>query len=177
MRFSIITVVKNGFPGIINTIKSILKQNFKDYEIIILDSCSSDGTTQAIKNFKSNKKIKFSTWLGNQMRYYCLNLINKNHSAISMDDENIKYILEKNQIAIPENFDKEKIELILDILNQMKDKRMSKIFKLRYFNKSNKVLSWNAIGKRLKISTQTAINIHNKALKLINTKLNVSKFF
>ena len=55
MRFTIITVVKNGFPGIINTIKSILKQNFKDYEIIILDSCSSDGTTQAIKNFKSNK--------------------------------------------------------------------------------------------------------------------------
>jgi DNA-directed RNA polymerase specialized sigma subunit len=90
---------------------------------------------------------------------------------------NIKYILEKNQIAIPENFDKEKIELILDILNQMKDKRMSKIFKLRYFNKTNKVLSWNAIGKKLKISTQTAINIHNKALKLINTKLNSQNCF
>jgi RNA polymerase sigma factor (sigma-70 family) len=128
-------------------------------------------------NFNPDKNVKFSTWLGNQMRYYCLNLINKNHSGISMDDENIKYILEKNQIALSENFDKEKIELILDILNQMKDKRMSKIFKLRYFNKTNKVLSWNAIGKRLKISTQTAINIHNKALKLINTKLNSQNCF
>ena len=128
-------------------------------------------------NFNPDKNVKFSTWLGNQMRYYCLNLINKNNSGISMDDENIKYILEKNQIAIPENFDKEKIELILDILNQMKDKRMSKIFKLRYFNKTNKVSSWNAIGKKLKISTQTAINIHNKALKLINTKLNSQNCF
>jgi glycosyltransferase involved in cell wall biosynthesis len=55
MRFSIITVVKNGFPGIISTIKSVFKQSFNDYEHIILDSCSNDGTSQFIKNFKSDK--------------------------------------------------------------------------------------------------------------------------
>jgi glycosyltransferase len=55
MRFSIITVVKNGYPGIIYTVKSVLNQNFNNYEHIILDSCSNDGTSQAIRNFRSSK--------------------------------------------------------------------------------------------------------------------------
>ena len=58
MRFSIITVVKNGYPEIKNTIKSVLNQDFKDFEYIILDSCSNDGTSEFIKNFK-NKKIYY----------------------------------------------------------------------------------------------------------------------
>ncbi len=55
MRFSIITVVKNGYPEINNTIKSVLNQNFKNYEYIILDSQSKDGTSESIKKFKSKK--------------------------------------------------------------------------------------------------------------------------
>ena len=49
MRFSIITVVKNGYPEIENTIKSVLNQNFKNFEYIILDSQSKDGTSELIK--------------------------------------------------------------------------------------------------------------------------------
>src|SRR5215216_1441663 len=30
----------------------------------------------AAKNFNPDKKAKFVTWLGNQVRYYCLNAIN-----------------------------------------------------------------------------------------------------
>lgn len=156
------------YQGILNNF-GISKDDLDEEKIFVV--------YKSALNFNPEKNVKFSTWLGNQMRYYCLNLINKNNSAISMDDDNIKYILEKSQIAIPENFDKEKIELILDILSQMKDKRMAKIFRSRYFNKTNKVSSWHSIGKKLKISTQTAINIHNKALKLINTKLNSQNSF
>ena len=128
-------------------------------------------------NFNPDKNVKFSTWLGNQMRYHCLNLINKNHYTISMEDANVQYIIEKKQAATTEPFDKDQIELILETLKQMKDKRMLKIFKLRYFNKTNKLASWNNIGKKLNISTQTAINIHNKALKFINVKLNSKNCF
>jgi len=167
----------------------ICHQMIKRYQNVLLNSgfdlqdISEDKTYIIYKsalNFDPDKNVKFSTWLGNQMRYHCLNLINKTQQAISMNDENIKNILEKKQIQAREDLsilDKDKADFIFEILSQMKDKRMIKIFKLRYFNKSNKTLSWHNIGKRLKLSTQTVINIHNKALKLINIKMNSQNSF
>ena len=58
MRFSIITVVKNGYPEIENTIKSVFNQNFKNFEYIILDSQSKDGTSELIKKI-NNKKVNY----------------------------------------------------------------------------------------------------------------------
>ena len=53
--FSIITVVLNGEKYIEETIKSIISQNYKNYEYIVIDGCSTDGTIQIIKKYK--KKI------------------------------------------------------------------------------------------------------------------------
>jgi len=44
-------------------------------------------------------------------------------------------------------------------------------------NETNKKMSWNKIAKKLNISTQTAINIHNKTLKLLKTKVNSKNCF
>jgi len=123
-------------------------------------------------SFKADKGIKFSTWLGNQMRYHCLNTINKKNKDISMENESIKYITEKKQ-SEELNFNilnKERIDLVHDILEQMKDDRTKKVFNLRYFSDA-KLKSWHAIGKKMDISTQTVINIHNKALLLLNKKI------
>ena len=123
-------------------------------------------------SFKPDKKIKFSTWLGNQMRYHCLNTINKKNKDVSMEYESIKYIAEKKQ-SEELNFNilnKERIDLVHDILEQMKDNRIKKVFHLRYFSDS-KLKSWHAIGKKMDISTQTVINIHNKALDFLHTKI------
>ena len=59
MKLSIITVVKNDKKNIPNTIDSLLKQKFKNYEYIIVDGKSTDGTTEIIKKkIKNKKKIK-----------------------------------------------------------------------------------------------------------------------
>ena len=58
MKFSIITIVKNGFPEIELTIKSVFKQNYKNFEYIIFDGCSKDGTSELIKK-KYKKKINY----------------------------------------------------------------------------------------------------------------------
>lgn len=123
-------------------------------------------------SFKSRKGIKFSTWLGNQMRYHCLNTFNKQSKDISMENESIKYITENNQAKEIDNsfINKEKIDLVSNIIDQMSDSRIKQIFNLRYFN-GGKIQPWNKIGKKMDISTQTVINIHNKALKLINQKM------
>jgi len=123
-------------------------------------------------NFNPDKNVKFSTWLGNQARYYCLNCINKQTNTISMDNINIKNVIENNQIKYEKDIfiNKENSDLIFSILNRIKDDRISKIFKLRYFN-NKKLTSWNKISKKLKISTQTAINLHNKGKLLLKNKL------
>ena len=59
LKFSIITVVKNDKNHILKTINSVKKQIFKNYEHIIVDGKSNDGTSEIIKkNLKKNKKYQ-----------------------------------------------------------------------------------------------------------------------
>lgn len=123
-------------------------------------------------NFNPEKNIKFSTWVGNQMRFHCLNCMNKNNNLISMESETIKNVIEKRQSEINDHIfsNKEKTEFIFNLLKQLKDKRIERIFKLRYFSE-RKNMSWSKIGKKLNISTQTVINIHNKTINFLKNKL------
>lgn len=58
MKFSILIPTFNSSKTVQDSIDSILSQNFKDYEIIIIDNQSSDETINIIK--KNNlKKIKY----------------------------------------------------------------------------------------------------------------------
>jgi glycosyltransferase involved in cell wall biosynthesis len=50
-RISIIIPTYNRARLIINAINSILNQTFKDYEIIIVDDCSSDNTREVIQGY------------------------------------------------------------------------------------------------------------------------------
>lgn len=49
MRYSIITINYNNKDGLIRTIKSVLSLTDADYEFIIIDGCSSDGSVDIIK--------------------------------------------------------------------------------------------------------------------------------
>jgi glycosyltransferase involved in cell wall biosynthesis len=56
--FSIITVTKNTEKKIDITIRSVLSQNFKNFEYIIVDGYSEDNTFAKLIKYKNNKKIK-----------------------------------------------------------------------------------------------------------------------
>lgn len=53
MRFSIITICYNSEKTIERTIKSVLAQTCKDYEYIIVDGASKDGTLDIVKRYES----------------------------------------------------------------------------------------------------------------------------
>lgn len=150
--------------------------NSKNYSIEDLLKDKTYVVYQAALSFDSKKNIKYSSWLGNQIRYFCLNILNKNKNNLCLDNENIKYLVEKKQIEEINNSDPAKLDYIFDIISNMKDKRIEKIFKMRYFD-CKKLKAWNEIGKELHISTQTAINIHNKAIKFLNKKITSKNYF
>ena len=52
MKLSIITVCLNSKKTIEKTIKSIVNQDYKDYELIIIDGGSTDGTLKILNQYK-----------------------------------------------------------------------------------------------------------------------------
>jgi len=132
---------------------------------------------KSAKTFNFDKKTKFSTWLYNQIRFYCLNTINKNSRTINMENSKLTYLLDEmhNQCS-SETENKNLNEYIFTILESITDKRILEIYKLRYFS-GNKITSWSKIAKKMDISTQTAINLHKKGLSLLKTKMNSNFYF
>jgi hypothetical protein len=125
--------------------------------------------------FNPDKKSKFSTWLYNQIRYQCLNCMNEDSQYLTLDSDKLNFLIEKN--SEPKKEDKDIYEYVLNIINSCADERIITIFKMRYINDSNKKTPWNKIAKKLNISTQTAINIHNKTIKLLKNKIESKNCF
>ena len=60
IKLSIITVVYNEVETIRRTLKSIYEQTYKDFEHIIIDGASTDGTVDIIKQFVKQNTIFIS---------------------------------------------------------------------------------------------------------------------
>ncbi len=75
MKFSIITICKNDKNRLMDTIKSIRSQTFNDYEHIIQDGLSSDGTDRVVEEYieDSASSVKFFTEKDNGI-YDAMNL-------------------------------------------------------------------------------------------------------
>lgn len=124
-------------------------------------------------SYDPDKKSKFSTWLYNQVRYQCLNCINDNKVYLKVEDNVLNSLVEKN------NHNKNNTNIcdyITNIINHFSDKRIKDIFTLRYSN-ARKKMSWSKIAKSLDISTQTAINLHNKAIEKLKFKIKSKNSF
>ena len=51
MKYSIITVNYNNRDGLRATIESVVNQTYRDYEFIVIDGGSTDGSTDVLKEF------------------------------------------------------------------------------------------------------------------------------
>lgn len=51
-KISIIVVARNEIQTIANTLNNIISQDFKDFDLIVIDGNSTDGTTAVIKRFE-----------------------------------------------------------------------------------------------------------------------------
>ena len=153
----------NGYMG--KNLNTSLKEDLikeKDYYIYY----------SALK-FNPEKGTKFSTYLGNEIKWKCLNTYNKtkNKNHISIENE----ILEIKNFHENSNLNKDDNEIFDNIIshaNDDPDERVGRIFHLRYIEgNNNNVMPWRMVSKKLKMSIQGCINIHNYALQKIKNKL------
>ena len=134
-------------------------------EFFVYKSCLS---------FKPDKNVKFSTWLGNFTKYQCLNAINRKKNIVFLDINDSATLTIENKLQEQSDdtlhSNKDIDEYVFNILNKLKDPRISEVFKLRYFS-GEKKLTWQKVAKKLNVSTQTAINLHEKGRLILKNKL------
>lgn len=53
MKLSIITINRNNAAGLEKTLQSVASQTFKDFEYVVIDGASTDGSVEVIKKYES----------------------------------------------------------------------------------------------------------------------------
>lgn len=146
---------------------------FIDYNELIQDK--DYKIYDAAMKFDSSKGTKFSTYLGNEAKWMCLNIYNKNKRKPIFNSEFIENINPDDNIkdeTVNKSLDKDSLNKILKMIKNIPDKRVNKIFNMRYIiGKNNKVMPWKQIGASMNLSIQGCINIHNAAIKQIQKNL------
>ena len=125
---------------------------------------------KAIQSFDAKQKTKFSTWFCNCARYHFLNYINSNKKYILNEGLGVDVFMNKDILAVTDK-NSELYDYLSSLLSSFKDSRINEVYKLRYFSNSVKPVTWNKIAKKLNISTQTAINLHEKARIFLKNKI------
>ena len=123
------------------------------------DFCIYDA---AIK-FDESKNTKFGTYVGNLARWKCLNIYNKKTKfpQTNIGDIFDSRVSQKSEIDDIEY--EEEIQKALNAVAEIEDTRVKKIFIMRYCG-GKKLTPWKKIAKKLDLSIQGCINIHNKHL-------------
>lgn len=135
--------------------------NDKDYNIY-----------QASLKYDPSKGAKFSTYLGNEIKWKCLNAYNKSNKRkqIPVEESLIDYF---SFYANEKNEDNDNLfDFIIKKAKSHPDQRVGKIFHLRYVvGKNNSVMPWKNISQDIGMSIQGCINIHNSIIKNIKTNI------
>jgi RNA polymerase sigma factor (sigma-70 family) len=124
----------------------------------------------ALSSYNPEKGSKFSTWLGNQVRFFCLNFKNKNGKLIATDDKILEFFINENSQSIKTN-QTEAVDTIIDLFNQISDINTKNAIYYRYFYNKERILNYSEIADILKVTPQTVLNWHNKFIQLAKKKL------
>jgi len=131
---------------------------------------------KAISSFDAKQKTKFSTWFCNCSRYHFLNYINSNKKYVVSEEKTIDFFNNKDILLVVDK-NSDMLDYLNSLLSSFKDKRVYDVYKLRYFSNNEKLTTWNKIAKKLGMSTQTAINLHEKARLFLKTKIQSKNSF
>lgn len=117
--FTIITTVKNNRFKLEKTIKSLLNQEFKDFEHIIIDAGSTDGTIKIIKKY--DNKIDYWVSRNDKGIYHGFNDGIKLARGDIIGIINSGDLYTKNALSIIDKyFSKEKLDFVFGVVKKKK---------------------------------------------------------
>ena len=94
---SVIVNCHNGEKYLVHCIKSILNQNYKNFEIIFWDNCSTDSSKKIINGFKDKRLKKFYSKKFQKL-YVARNLAIKKSSGRYLTFLDVDDIWKKNKL-------------------------------------------------------------------------------
>ena len=127
--------------------------------------------------YDQTRGAKFSTFLGNEAKWLCLNQHYKNKKYLLAASPEGDFAFhnrakEDNETENSPYVNEALLCKIFEIIEKHPDERVRRIFKIRYVDPEfNKLTPWQQVGKKLKMSIQGCINIHNSAIKIIRKNL------
>lgn len=170
---SLTTLIERHSGIYLDMVNSVIPNNcdFLDKNDIIEDKEIS--IYKAIINFDENKKTKFSTYLGNETRWKCLNMFNRGVKYKYIDIDNFKDDSNFTTDSIIDDISsKEMLDKIFALADTHKDERVKKIIILRYkIGEGNKTMPWKNISEKLNVSIQGCINIHDRFIEEIKKEI------
>lgn len=125
----------------------------------------------AAKSFNITKGSKFSTWLGNQVRFFCLNYKNKNSKLVPIENKQLEFFINNFSTNDEKKNQKEIINKITDLFNQISDPNTKNAIYYRYFYNKERILNYSEIAEILNVTPQTVLNWHNKFVRFAKKKL------
>lgn len=181
---------------------------FRQY-IHYTGSCSMSGSEfdsdrarlvyESAMAYEDGKGTKFGTWLGNKIRFHCLNLLSKESKYVVVDDDTMNFVLDNRSASGDESindgcayrgceeiayyqpfaenskfiggFAASDAEALMKWLGDIEDKRLFRVIELRYFSNDKKDMVWAKIAKELNMSIQGVINLHDRAIEKIRDKI------
>lgn len=127
---------------------------------------------KAVMKYDKERGTKFSTHLGNEAKWLCLNTYNKNKNRVAIASSDKDFDKDISEEPHKLSLRKEAYKNIIKFINKHPDPRVKKIFTMRYIQgDKNKLMPWKKISKELDMSIQGCINIHNSIIKNLQTKI------
>ena len=155
-KVSIILPNYNSAKYIISTLKSVINQSYKNWELIIVDDCSDKITKKILSRYKDIKKIKIIWLKKNKGAGYCRNLAIKKSKSdylafIDSDD-----LWEKNKLKIQlkfmlrnnYNFTCTNYKTINAANEKLKEIDVAKKFNFKSFTKDTSIATSTMMVKR-----------------------------
>ena len=134
------------------------------------------------RSFDFSRKLKFSTWLSNQARYFCLNSMRRGKRIMdnfnsfieinSNNEEDEVNSFEQEMYKTYEEPNTDNVNEVSYLINKIEDKQTAEIIKLRYQN--HKKTSWGEISKKMKLHYDVCKSLHDKAIENFRKQMNIS---
>lgn len=161
MKISIFLINYNNVKLLKRSINSVLRQKYKNIEVLVFDDCSKDGSQKIIRGFKKITKI----FNKNKIKSGCQSQINGIKKCLQISKGELVCFLDSDDF-----FDKNKIKTISDFFQKNPKIQIATDKPIFYYNKtklkqSDENLNSDRIFTWPKFSPHSCIAVRKSFLK------------